>query len=150
MAEFGETTIGNTSPQKPEREKINLGNVQLSDNKQQIDLDETRVKLFSFSIYCALGILVFIVITLLLSVAVYLHLLVCPMPNNPIPSNFWHIPLLLAFMASTILSVILTLTARFGEKRKPNDEGSETPIKALIDGVKEIKNLLQDFISSKP
>lgn len=148
MTEFGETTIGNTSPQKPEREKINLGNVQLSDNKQQIDLDETRVKLFDYAIKWAIKILISVVATLLITVLVYLYLLLCP--TKEIPSNFWHIPLLLAFMASTILSVILTLTARFGEKRKPNDEGSETPIKTLVDGVKEIKNLLQDFISSKP
>lgn len=153
MAEFGETKIGNISPQEPEntstqaseQEKFNLGNEALRDKKHQINLDTTRVELFSCSIKWAIGILVSIVIALLLSVLVYLRLLVCPIPNNPIPSNFWHIPLLLAFMASTILSVILTLTAKFGDKRNEND--NEGLLKNALENtsIKEVKN----FFTSK-
>lgn len=143
MTEFGEATIGNTSPQAPQQEKIELGSEKLSDNKQQINLDETRVKLFSCSIKWAIGILVLIVIALLVAVGIYLYLLLYPIKE--IPSNFWHIPLLLALMASTILSVILTLTSRFGDKR--NENNNEGLLKNTLENtsIKEIK----DFFTSK-
>lgn len=145
MAEFSETKIGSTSLQEPEREKIKLGSQRLSDSKTQNDLDTTRVKLFSYAIKWAIGILACIVIALLCSVLVYLYLLMFPISNNPIPSNFWHIPLLLAFMASTILSVILTLTAKFGDKRNEND--NEGLLKNTLENtsVKDVK----DFFTSK-
>lgn len=141
VSEFGNTVVSTNAEPVPQA-TTQVGNSELAQVVRQDKLDTTRIKLFTYGIYVALGAFVLLVLVLLCVVGIYLYLLLT-YKADIIPSNFWHIPLLLAFMASTILSVILTLTARFGDKTTKHD--NEGGI-ALSADQSTIKALLQKLI----
>lgn len=141
MSEFGNTVVSTADEPMPQA-TAQVSNDELDQTVRQDKLDATRIRLFTYGVYIALGAFAFLVIALLFVVKKYLYLL-DHSPNN-IPSNFWHIPLLIAFMASTILSVILTLTARFGDKSTKHDNKGGITLSADQSTMKELLQKLID------
>ncbi|MDO5651605.1 MAG: hypothetical protein Q4G13_05670 [Moraxella sp.] len=139
MNDFGTPTIIETRP--PPETNLSVGNDELSENVRQTKFDEVRIDLFKKAVYGALA--AFVILVLLLIVVVKKYLCLIEYSANTIPDNFWHIPLLVAFMASTILSVILTLTARFGDKSKHDDKNGIS----LSADQSTIKELLQKLLN---
>lgn len=97
-----------------------LASDDLKDTTIEHKLAEHRILFFKRALYISLAIIVVLVLILLAVVKTYLCLLA---QQKTIPNNFWHIPLMLVFMISSILSVILTFSAKFGGlKDRQNDE----------------------------
>lgn len=142
MTDFGDIVVSETPP--PPQATVEASNDDISESARQLKLDTARIHLFRWAIYAALFGFAMLLVTLICVIKVYLCLLI-DQPKE-IPNNFWHIPLLLAFMASTILSIILTLTAKFGDKNhKQEDSKDKASITILADHV-PIKELLQKLI----
>lgn len=125
-------------------EIINVADEQVSDSVKQNKFDETRIELFKYLIYLVIIILVSLVIMLIYSIHQYLCLL--HISDIETITNFWHIPLILAFMISTILGVTLTLTSRFGENKPDNTDLSNNTSPILL---QDFLQLIKDIFSKK-
>lgn len=112
----------------PSQAQIEVSNDELVERQQRVKLIDKKIELFARVVWWALFAFALLVILLVVVICVYLYLL---WKNINIPSNFWHIPLLLAVMASTILSITLTLSSRFGSNQtKYANSASESSILA--------------------
>ncbi len=118
LAQSGESGF----PEKrPAAETLAISKEQLSRAVSQEAFDQTRIRLFEQATIWASWALLGLFVLLTACVGVYVGLL-C-LGKNP-PENFWHIPLMLVFMIGTILSITLTLTARFGSKHDKEDKSN--------------------------
>lgn len=126
--------------EKPPSAKINISNDDLFHQNRQQKLDEARIQLFKWAIFASITIISFLVIALLATVGIYL----CSIyKNQTIPENFWHIPLMIAFMSSTILSVILIQTAKFGALDNKAKDNQETSLAQNIPLLKEFGDFIE-------
>lgn len=123
-----------------------LASDDLKDTTIEHKLAEHRILFFKRALYISLGIIVVLVLMLLAVIKTYLCLLE---QKTTIPNNFWHIPLMLVFMISTILSVILTLSAKFGSlKDRQNKEDETNSISENIPMLQEFKDLYEKALDT--
>lgn len=128
----------------PPQAQIEVSNDELVERQQQVKLIDKKIELFARVVWWALIAFASLVILLVVVICVYLRLL---WKNINIPSNFWHIPLLLAVMASTILSITLTLSSRFGgNQTKHANTASESSILATIPAWQEFVSTVKELI----
>lgn len=116
-----------------------ISDVVLSHNDRQYELDKTRIRLFTHVFYAALIVLIVLLVLIWCILTTYL----CLLKNNPllIPPNFWHIPLIVALMFTSVLGTVLILTAKFGDPDKgtKNSTGN-IGIDELLDIIKNLTN----------
>lgn len=107
------------------------------------DLSKARIETFKVSIKRGMQIVVSLIILLYITIIVYLVRVLCA-GKDGIPADFWHIPLMLVFMSSTILSVILIQSAKFGalDNKAKDNQNSDTSLAQTLPLVKEITDLI--------
>lgn len=131
----------------------------LTEESRQVEFDELRRKLFKIGVYTAVGGYAVLVLMLLIVVGGYMYLLM--FTSNQLPSNFWHLPLIVCLVATTTLYLILKLSSGFGKeiKETKNDkeflfsevDTTDFPAVALfkeayqsiMDNVKKMKNIFK-------
>lgn len=145
VSNFGNPNIQLTPSEQapPASATVDVANDDISELSQQARLNTERIKLFRWTVVGAL--IAFFILLLLLIVVVfnYLCMIKSEKANLILSSNFWHIPLMIAIMATSILFVTLKLSAHFGETKSQADNQtflSNFPFwQELIDAIKSLK-----------
>lgn len=145
MSEIGNRNIQLSLSERapPASATVNIANDDISELSQQAKLNQERIELFRYAVAGALlafgtlvGIFCWIIVT-------YLRL-VEQHPDKMLSSNFWHIPLMVAIMATSILAVTLKLSAHFGKNETPKNDmnlADSLPIwQELINAIKSLKS----------
>lgn len=148
VSNFGNPNIQLTPSEQapPASATVDIANDDISELAQQAKLNQERIVLFNYAVgvgLIAFGILIAIFCLVIIT---YLHL-VKSHPKEMLSSNFWHIPLMIAFMATSILFATLKLSAHFGEtklqdKQQTDNQSvvSSIPVwQELIDAIKSLK-----------
>ncbi|MBK0396464.1 hypothetical protein [Kingella bonacorsii] len=133
-----------TTPETPPpAQTIAVANEELNSSFRQQQFDGARIKLFHWAVIGALSTLAILVILLSACIVIYLILAFCQKTT----SYFWHIPLMLIFMASTVLSILLTLTAKFGVQHDRDDKENEekSSFTILTDNI-PLKDVIQNLL----
>lgn len=131
----------------------------LTDAQIRNKLNTFRVCLFTISAIMGSVIVCVLVYLLYKTINTYLKILApcqansenfCHIPlmtileaSQTLPEDFWHIPLMLAFMSSTILSVILIQTAKFGALDNKAKDEQETSLNQNIPLLKELGDFIE-------
>lgn len=125
----------------PSQGNDEISNAVLSYNDRQYELDKTRIRLFTHVFYAAL----FVLFVLLILICCIFKTYLCLLQNNTsvIPPNFWHIPLIIAFMFTSVLGTVLILAAKFGDPGK-GAEGSTGNI-----GIDELLGIINNLINKQ-
>lgn len=148
VSDFGNPNIQLTPSEQapPASATVDIANDNISELAQQAKLNQERIVLFNYAVgvgLIAFGILIAI---FCLVIVKYLHLVELH-PQEMLSSNFWHIPLMVGFMATSILFATLKLSAHFGEtklqdKQEADNQSLINNIPAwqeLIDAIKSLK-----------
>lgn len=144
MSELDNKSIDTEPPETkpPAVATMNGAGDDISELSQRAKLNQERIVLFNYAVgvgLIAFGILIAIFCLVIIT---YLHL-VKSHPKEMLSSNFWHIPLMIAVMASTILFTTLKLSADFGETKPQTDNQtflSNFPFwQELVDAIKSLK-----------
>lgn len=148
MTDFGNTNVRiDDLPQSepPAQTTIEATDDELVDRQQRAKLIDSKIQLFGRMVNWTLGIVCVLIGLLVAIVSTYLHML-CKQLN--IPSDFWHIPLLVALMASTILSITLTLSSRFGDthNKSTQHDANEPSTLANIPAWQEFVTAIKDLV----
>lgn len=130
----------------PPKEAVQLANQELADKTISQSLATQRIKLFQWAIVTGIVIIAGLVILLGAVVIVYLYQL---LNSKTIPTDFWHIPLMLVFMISTIFSIMITLSAKFGSLENKESEKTSSSVAEHIPLLTEIKNLVEKLLEKK-
>lgn len=113
--------VDNTQEQqrlpKPVRD---IKNKILTEETRQAEFDALRRKLFKIGVYTAIGGYGCLVLMLLIVVGGYMYSLI--FTSKELPSNFWHLPLIVCLVATTTLYLILKLSSGFGKEIKETDK----------------------------
>lgn len=127
----------------PPAQTIVVANEELNNSVRQQKFDEARIKLFHWAVTSAIVTLSGLMTLLSVCITIYLIL---AMLQRTTP-YFWHIPLMLIFMASTVLSILLTLTAKFGvpHDRDEKDKGEKSSFTILTDNI-PLKDVIQKLL----
>lgn len=99
----------------PEKEKIDELASQLDERKERSKLNDKKIELFSYTLRRILIVLYLLIALFAVAMVVYFWAI---FTDRTPPSNFWHIPLIIALIISTILSSVLILTAKFGDQKQ--------------------------------
>lgn len=131
----------------------------LTEESRQVEFDELRRKLFKVGVYTAVAGYGCLVIMLLIVVGGYMYSLIFTFKE--LPSNFWHLPLIVCLVATTTLYLILKLSSGFGKEIKETENDKEflfsevdttdfpavvlfkEGYQSIIDNVKKIKNIFK-------
>lgn len=148
VSDFGNPNIQLTPSEQapPASATVDVVNDDISELAQQAKLNTERIKLFRWAVMGALG--AFLCLLLLLTIVIHKYLDMLHSSAEKIPSNFWHIPLMIVFMATSILFATLKLSAHFGEtklqdKQEADNQSLISNIPAwqeLIDAIKSLKS----------
>lgn len=130
----------------PPQEAVQLANQELADTTINQRLATQRIKLFQWAIVTGIVIIAGLVMLLGAVVIAYLYQL---LNNKTIPADFWHIPLMLVFMISTIFSIMITLSAKFGSLENKESEKTSSSVAEHIPLLTEIKNLVEKLLDKK-
>lgn len=116
---------------------------------QQAKFNEERIKLFGLTVMGALIAFGVLIVLFVVVVVAYLCMVHSASAYKSVPDNFWHIPLMIAIMATSILYATLKSSAHFGENKsqddKQNDDKSSVianlPIwQEIVDAIKSLKS----------
>lgn len=136
-------TTDTQTGQKANKDSLTeVANEQLHHATIRQKLNNARIDAFKESIKIGMYIVISLIVLLYITVIVYLRI-VCVAGKDGIPEDFWHIPLMLAFMSSTILSVILIQTAKFGALDNKTKDDQETSLNQNIPLLKELGDFIE-------
>lgn len=133
----------NQAEQKANKDsRTEVANEQLHHATIRQKLNDARIEAFKDSIRKGMYIVTALIVLLFITIITYL-LIIMWVGKEQIPSDFWHIPLMLAFMSSTILSVILIQTAKFGALDNKAKDEQETSLNQNIPLLKELGDFIE-------
>lgn len=95
----------------------------LNEESRQVKFDELRRKLFKVGVYTAVAGYGALVLMLLIVVMGYMYSLI--FTSTQLPSNFWHLPLIVCLVATTTLYLILKLSSGFGKEIEETKDDKE-------------------------
>lgn len=150
MSKIGNHNIQLSPPEQapPASATVNIANDDISELSQQAKLNQERITLFRYAVYGAL--FAFSILIVLLCCVIYEYISLLRSNQTAIlSSNFWHIPLMIAVMATSILYATLKSSAHFGENKSQNDKQNTDSLSVignlpiwqeLIDTIKSLKS----------
>lgn len=149
VSDFGNPNIQLTPSEQapPASATVDIANDDISELAQQAKLNAERIKLFRWAVIGALVAFFTLLILLIIVVISYLCMIKSEKASLILSSNFWHIPLMIVFMATSILFATLKLSAHFGETKVQDEQQtnnqslvSNIPVwQELIDAIKSLK-----------
>lgn len=145
MSDFGNPNIQLTPSEQapPASATVEVINDDINELSQQAKLNTERIKLFKCAVVGALIAFFILLLLLIVVVANYLCMIKSEKAILILSSNFWHIPLMIAIMATSILFATLKLSAHFGETKPQTDNQtflSNFPFwQELVDAIKSLK-----------
>lgn len=145
MNEFDHPNLDNEllNQEPPASATLNIADDDIGELAQQAKLNKERIKLFRYAVYGALGAFAILIILFVVVIWVYLCM-VKSHSKEILSSNFWHIPLMVAIMATSILAITLKLSAHFGKSHTSNDNKNDVSTipfwQELIDAIKALKS----------
>lgn len=110
MSKIGNHNIQLSPPEQapPASATVNIANDDISELSQQAKLNQERITLFRYAVYGAL--FAFSILIVLLCCVIYEYISLLRSNQTAIlSSNFWHIPLMIAVMATSILYATLNI-----------------------------------------
>lgn len=102
----------------------------------EYQLTTKRIEVFGNVVKYSIGAVVLFSLLLMGVIDRYLQYFT----EGTVPDNFWHIPLMLCFLISTILGLLLTSAVKFGNTTK-KDETDNNSLKENIPLIKDIISL---------
>lgn len=133
----------------PPSESYDGANDEISALSQQAKLNQERIKLFCWTVMGALIAFGVLILLFVFVVFMYVCMVHSMSEQKSIPDNFWHIPLMIAIMATSILYATLKSSAHFGENKSQNDKQNTDSLSVIgnlpiwqeiVDAIKSLKS----------
>lgn len=120
-----------------------LAGQQLDEASLEQQLVAKRIEAFNNAVWCCIAVIIVLGVVLVGTIIKYL----CNVIDGSIPDNYWHIPLMLCILISTLLGLLLSISAKFGSKDAQTSQ-ADTGVNTLKEHLPVIKDLME-LVKSK-